>query len=169
MEDLSFGEDRIFCNYYLALIDKIAVVSEPLYYYRKLPNSLSRGRFIADFEKAIHLYYKSRMDLAIEQSVNDNKFYVNHYRDYFLDMYNAFENNMRKDAPGSLYQKISRNSKLLRSDEFKMTYPYRNAWPQFFGKRYIFMLEISYHTGSYFWLWLLSIPGKIKHAILGKK
>lgn len=168
-ERISFGEDTLFNYDYLQFMREIAIENKPLYYYRKLPSSLSRGKFIDDFEVISKFLFYKRQKLAESLAADMKDFYDLLLQEFFFESYSAFENNMRKDAPGTLWQKIQRNNIILKSEEFKKAYAYRKTWPQYFSKRYIFMLELSYHTGSYFWLWLLGIPGKIKSFIAGKR
>ena len=168
-ESISYAEDTVFNYDYLPYVNEIKIVDMPLYFYRILPNSLSHGKYIADYEKIMEFAYGKRMGFAETLCVVTDEFLEKHFSDYFIALYYALENNMRKDAPGSLWKKMQRNNEILRSDEFKKVYPYRNNSTQYFTKRYIFMLELSYHTGSYFWLWLLGEPGKIKEAFKRKR
>lgn len=169
LENISYGEDRVFNYEYLQFVSEITVINTPFYYYRTLSNSLSQGRYISEFEKVMDVVFEKRLQLAESLVVDTRDFFDLHFRDYFLEINYAFENNMRDDAPGTLWQKIQRNNVILRSEVLKKAYSYRNTWPQYYTRRYIHMLELSYHTGSYFWLWLLSIPGKIKETIGRKK
>lgn len=168
-ERFTYAEDAIFNYEYYELIDRFIIIDEPLYYYRILPNSLSHGRYIPDLEIIVRATYQKRLHLAERLKQNTTEFYKSYYGNYLLSIYVLFENNMHPDSPGTWIQKMRRNNKVLRSKEFKMTFPYRYERPKDFTKRYIHMLELSYHTGSYFWLWLLGVPGKIKEAITGKR
>lgn len=166
---ISYGEDTVFNYDYVKYVDEIWIVDRPLYYYRMLDNSLSRGKYIADYENIMEFIFEKRLQLAKSLSVDMSSFLDKHYSEYFFELCYAFNNNMRKDAPGSLWQKIQRNDAILRSEGFKKAYPYRYERPKDFTKRYIHMLELSYLSGNYFWLWLLDIPGKIKSFIAGKR
>ena len=168
-EKFSYAEDAIFNYEYYALIDYLAIVNEPLYYYRILPRSLSHGRYIPNLEKTVGVTYQKRRNLAENIGQNSAEFYKDYYGDYLYSTYVVLENNMHKDAPGTWLEKMRRNNAVLRSEEFKKVYPYRYERPKDFTKRYIRALELSYHTGSYFWLWLVGVPGKIKEALKRKK
>lgn len=168
-ENVSYMEDAIFNFEYYGFLKSFVVINEPLYYYRILPKSLSHVKYFPNYEETLKAYYSGRKRLAKRLSADSEVFQRTLYSKYMLSFYEAFENNMGEDAPGSLWQKIRRNSGILRSEEFAKAYSYRNEWPQYFNKRYVRTLELSYHTGSYFWLWLLGVPGKIKEAIKRKK
>lgn len=168
-EGFAYGEDIIFNYEYYALIEAFSIIDEPLYYYRILPSSLSHGRFIPDFERIIRKYYKTIFHFAENLNVNSVEFNNNYYGDYFSSMCALLANNMHKNAPGSWLEKMHRNNEVLRSEEFKRVFPYRYKRPKEFTKRYIHMLELSYYTGNYFWLWLLGIPGTIKGFLLRKR
>lgn len=167
-EGFAYGEDIIFNYGYYTLIEAFAVIDEPLYYYRILPSSLSHGRFIPGYEKIIREYYRKILHFAECLGVNSAKYYDNYYGDYFSSMCALLANNMHKNAPDSWLEKMRRNNEVLRSEEFKRVFPYRHKRPKDFTKRYIHMLELSYYTGNYFWLWLLGLPGKIRRLISGK-
>ena len=169
-EDFSFMEDALFnCEYY-RFIHGFMVIESPLYYYRILPNSLSHGRYVPHFGETIVALKAARVELGkslgfSEETILDKGYYTN----LFYSMCTAMSNNMHIDAPGTWIQKMRRNGEVLRSEEFKKVYPYRYERPKDFAKRYIRALELSYHTGSYFWLWLVGVPGKIKETIKRKK
>lgn len=165
IEEFSYMEDAIFNFQYYTYLKSFCAICEPLYFYRVLPNSLSHNRYIPNYVEILKTFYGGRLNLAKHFYIDDKLFYSNLYLDYFVSYHEAFKNNMRKDAPGNWFQKISLNSSLLKSDEFAEVYLYRNECLQRFTKRYIRALELAYHTGSYFWLWLLGVPGKIKEAI----
>lgn len=167
-EKISYAEDAIFNFEYYAFLKAFFIINEPLYYYRILDRSLSHGRFIANYEEATRVYCEKQLALAERLRITDDVFWKEYYSNYFYSFCNILTNNMRKDAPGNWLQKIGRNSAILRSDEFEKVYPCRYECPKDFTKRYIRALELSYHTGSYFWLWLLGVPGKIKRAIKRK-
>lgn len=169
VDGFAFAEDAIFNYEYYSLISEFSIIGEPLYYYRILSGSLSHGKYIPHFEKIIRMTYTKRLELAEKLKINDTSFYRSYYSNYFYSLCVLFGNNMHKDAPGTWYEKMRRNNALIRSNEFKLAFPYRYERPKDFSKRYIHMLEFSYHTGSYFWLWLVGVPGKIKHAIFRKK
>lgn len=168
-EGFSFAEDSIFNYEYYSLIEAFAVIDEPLYYYRILPNSLSHGSYIPDFERIIKALYRERLHLAESLKRNDAEFFRDYYASYFYSMCVLLENNMHEDAPGTWFEKVRRNSAVLRSEEFRKVYPYRHERPKDFTKRYMRALELAYNTGSYFWLWLVGVPGKIKRYITGKR
>lgn len=169
IEGFPFAEDTIFNYEYYLLIKSFAVLDEPLYYYRILPNSLSHGRYIPDCEGIIKMRHHKRLRLAESLGRNDEKFYKGEYGDCFYFMCVLLANNMHKDAPGTWFEKVRRNSAVLRSEEFRKVYPYRHERPKDFTKRYMRALELAYNTGSYFWLWLVGVPGKIKRYITGKR
>lgn len=165
-ETASFAEDAIFNYDYIKDIESYCLIDEPLYYYRVLSNSLSHGRFIPYFEetiKKLHLRKKilfEKLEIDAVKMIDVN---------FLYSMCAVLENNMHKDAPGTWIEKVQRNNVVLRSEEFKKAYPYRYEQPKHFNKRYIRMLELSYQTGNYFWLWLLGVPGKIKSFLAGKR
>ena len=167
-ENVSYTEDTIFNFEYYAFLKSFFIIDEPLYYYRVLSKSLSHGSFIDNYVETAGIYYKSKIDLALKLKVNDKSVFddINSLYFYFVCM--AIENNMRKDAPGTWIEKMRRNNAVLRSEEFKNAFPYRYERLKDFNKRYIHMLELSYYTGSYFWLWLLGVPGKIKQFVMVK-
>lgn len=168
-EGFSFAEDAIFNYEYYGYLSSFIIIDEPLYYYRILTKSLSHGKYIPEFELIINKLYDKRLTLAKKLNADNESFYWEYYANYFYSINVLLENNMHKDAPGTWYEKMRRNNALIRSDEFKLAFPYRYERPKDFSKRYIHMLEFSYHTGSYFWLWLVGVPGKIKHVIFRKK
>lgn len=168
-ERFAYTEDAIFNFEYYALIEAFVMMDEPLYYYRILPNSLSHGKYIPDFERIITTSQQKRISLAERLKVNDTEFYRDYFRNYAFFLAFLFRNNMHKDSPESWYEKIKRNNAVLRSEEFRAAYPYRHEWTKAFTKRYIRVLELSYHTGSYIWLWLLGLLGKIKSFISEKR
>lgn len=169
VEGFAFAEDAIFNYEYYSLVDTFSVIIEPLYYYRILSNSLSHGKYIPYFKKIIETSYRERLCLAEKLKVDNAEFCDSYYANYFYSMNVVLENNMHEDAPGTWLEKMRRNNAVLRSEEFKKVYPYRYERPKDFTKRYIRALELSYHTGSYFWLWLVGVPGKIKEAIKRKR
>lgn len=164
-EDISYMEDAIFCFEYYCYLESFVVVNEQLYFHRSLPNSLSHDRFIPNYEETLKCYYNGKERLAKCISCWDENYQKMMYSDYLVSYSKVFDNNMRRDAPGALRQKMQRNNGILRCEEFMKVYPYRYERTKDFTKRYIRMLEISYCTGSYFWLWMLGVSGKIKEAI----
>lgn len=169
IDGFSFAEDAIFNYEYYSLIESFLVIDEPLYYYRILPNSLSHGRYIPNFNQIIKKLYEKRLTLAKTLAVDDACFYKSYYANYFYSLNVQLVNNMHKDAAGTWFQKFRRNNALLRSEEFKEVFPYRYERPKDYTKRYIHMLELSYYTGSYLWLWLLGLPRKILSTFGRKK
>lgn len=168
-ENISFTEDTIFNFEYYAFLKSFYIIDEPLYYYRILQKSLSHGNYIANYTETVKIYCQKKLDLVEKLNVNDKAVSDDAYSLYFYFWCKVLENNMHKDAPGNWLQKIKRNNAILRSDEFAKTYPYRKEKSHAFTRRYFFMLQLSYKTGNYFWLWLLGVPGIIKKAVNGKK
>ena len=165
-EKTSFAEDAIFNYDYIKDVGCYCLIDEPLYYYRILQNSLSHGRYIPNFEETIRLLYERKKNLFEKLGIDASK---DVGANYFFSTCCMLQYNMCKEAPGTWIGKMRKNNAILRSEEFKKVYPYRYERPKDFTKRYIRMLEFSYHTGNYFWLWLVGVPGKIKEAIKRKK
>ena len=168
-EEISYAEDAIFNFIYYGFLNSFYIINEPLYNYRILSKSLSHGTYIVNYEYATKEYCEKQLELARKLQITNDMFWKDYFSNYFYSFCKIFDNNMHKNAPGNWLQKVNRNSTILRSDEFAMTYPYRKTRPRDYTKRFIFMLELSYHTGSYFWLWSLNVPRKIKDVISRKK
>lgn len=169
LEGFDFAEDTVFNLEYYRYITMFLVIDEPMYYYRILESSLSHGKYISNFEGILRTLYENRMLVAVTHDAVDDTFLKNNNAYFFYLMNVLLNNTMHNDAPGTWFEKIRYNNAVLRSKEFKEVYPYRYERPKDFTKRYIYTLELSYKTGSYFWLWLLCIPEKIRKAIGRKK
>lgn len=167
-EEVYYAEDAIFNYEYLEFIKYIYLVDEELYYYRLLPISMSHGSYIKKYEFSVHMLYERIMARAKQYTVDNDAFYKRYYTNYFVALCLAFQNNMHKDAPGTWVEKMQCNNAVLKSEAFKNAYPYRYENQKKYTKCYIHMLELSYYTGNYFWLWLLSVPRWIRKTISGK-
>lgn len=169
-EEISFAEDALFnCQYYCR-VKKFTITNNKLYYYRVLQRSLSHGRYIPYFLETIMALKSARVELGnvlglTEDEILDDGYYAN----LLYSLCVIMNNNLHKDAPENWWQGIKQNNIILQSKEFKKAYAQRKKIQTFFTRRYFIILGISYYTGSYFWVYLLGLLGKLKGFILGKR
>lgn len=170
-EKYSFAEDALFNLEYYCKIHGFTIIHNTLYNYRILPQSLSHGRYIPELLETVWELKKARFKLGKKNELADEEiFNKGYYVNLFYSLCSVMNNTMHKDAPGTWTEKIRFNNQVLKNAEFLKSVTYIDfVSTKDFTIRYLVAMKIACHTGSYFWLWLVGVPGKIKEAIKRKK
>lgn len=159
--EFSLGEDLMFNLDYLSVANgnKIVIVNKAPYKYILGKSDSLDSKYRPNL-KEIYSYLNSYILSYLEAWNVDEKQYDIFNNTVFYSLENVLANEMKKENRISFFKKISNNSKLLRSQEFKNALKKRTC----FIHPMVFRI---YKSGHYFSLLLFNKIVKIKNKIRG--
>ena len=120
-KSLSLGEDLIFNLEYLKCVKQdILVINKPLYNYILENQESLTSRYQKNYFEIQKYLYKEIYDTMVCLDIDMNKYEKFYYTRYTIDLIFTLNNTFKKDNKMSFIQKLSTNSKILKSNEMNL-------------------------------------------------